>query len=236
MAVLDFVSYNSVDVTLEKSVYIFESPDSNTDYTYNLPNITSDGMRFMFSRIDADTSSTLTISSISNTIFNGSTSVTSVLLYPRRKISLLSKSDIWYIITTKSVQSIPRTLSSGAFISTNGREYKRFSGDTTNEIVSTIFYPGRDIYIMSYFVVVIDVVRGPFDIAMYLIRPDGTPVTSTVTRQITSDPSGIPQNYIVTGPDIYNDLIATGNGYLRMVINATGSRRQRVLVYSFLIK
>jgi hypothetical protein len=237
MATLDFVAYNFANITLEKTLYIFSAPAPSTAYTYNLPNITCDGMRFMINRVDNTTSSSLAVSTAFNTIFNGSSSVNSVLVKSGEQIGLLSKSNIWYIVTSKSTLVIPRTLTSGTFLGNNGSLFQAFQGTSTNVIVSTMTYPGNNQYNISYFNSVIDV-TGTFPVAIYLIRPDGTPVTSTATRVIspTITNSNPPQNYIVTGADIFNNLIPTSETYLRIVINCLGGGPDRFNYYSFGIR
>jgi hypothetical protein len=233
MATLDFVAYNFANITLEKTLYIFSAPAASTVYTYNLPNITCDGMRVLINRVDNTTSSSLVVSTAFNTIFNGSSSVTSVSVSPTQQIGLLSKSNVWYIVSSKSTLVIPRTLTSGSFVANNGSPFQRFTGTDTNAIVSTFNYPGNDQYTMSYFNSAIQV-NNPFSLAIYLIRSDGTPVTSTVPRAITT--STYPQNYIVTGADIFNNLIPSGQTYLRIIINCLGGGPDRLDYYSFSIK
>jgi hypothetical protein len=233
MATLDFVAYNFANITLEKTLYIFSAPAVGVNYTYNLPNITCDGMRFMINRVDNTTSSSLAVATAFNTIFDGTSSVNSVLVSPTQQIGLLSKSNVWYIVTSKSASIIPRTLTSGSFVANNGSPFQRFQGTSTNVIVSTFNYPGRDQYNTSYFNSVYQL-NGNFAFAMYLIRPDGVPVTSTATRSLVS--TIYPQNYIVTGADIFNNLIPIGQTYLRIVINCLGGGPDRLDYYSFSIK
>jgi hypothetical protein len=233
MATLDFVAFNFADITLEKTLYIFSAPAPSTIYTYNLPNIISDGMRFLINRVDNTTTSSLIVSTAFNTIFDGSTSVTSVLVSPTQQIGLLSKSNIWYIVTSKATLVIPRTLTSGSFTANNGSPFQRFSGTSNNLIVSTFNYPGSGQYNTSYFISVYRL-NASFSFAIYLIRPDGTPVTSTTPRALVS--TTYPQNYIVTGADIFNNLMPTGETYLRIVINCLGGGPNRFDYYSFAIK
>jgi hypothetical protein len=233
MATLDFVAYNFANITLEKTLYIFSAPAAITAYTYNLPNITGDGMRFMINRVDNTVSSTLSVSTAFNTIFDGTSSVTSVLVSTTQQIGLLSKSNVWYIVTSKFTSVIPRTLTSGSFVANNGDPFQRFAGTSTNAIVSTFNYPGRDQYNTSYFNSVYQL-NGSFSFAIYLIRPDGVPVTSTTPRSLVS--TIYPQNYIVTGADIFNNLMPIGQTYLRIVFNGLGGGSNRFDYYSFLIK
>lgn len=223
---------SSATVTLDQEYYIYSALSLNSTFTYNLPQITADGMRFSFSRRDLDSTSILIISSSFDLITRNSTTFSFISLDILSGITLISKTNLWYIIenTANTIENTGSILS-GGFVANNGNIYQQFSGNVVNKIVSRFSYPGSGSITAKSLFIAISVVNGPFGINFKLTRPDGTEVSSNTL--IVFNSTTYPTLYTIS--NIFNSLIPSGLTYLNLVLSANGGGNTRVRVHSFIL-
>lgn len=139
---LETVAQNSSTVDLSIQNYYYSAPTTSSTFTYNLPVITCDGMRFIFTRNDNDGTSTLIIQSASALQINSNgTLVSSISVSPLSNLILISSSSIWYAMEYNNISNISNNaLASATFVSNNGNPYRGVSG--TNTIIGYLYFPG----------------------------------------------------------------------------------------------
>lgn len=119
--------------------YYYISPAQSSIFTYMLPMITCDGMRFTITRGDTDGTSFLKVESISPILVNNEL-VTSVNINPLSSVIFISSNYTWYTVqyNTRTINSI----SSTSFVSNSGNPYKRFK---TNSVIARTYLPWTSI-------------------------------------------------------------------------------------------
>lgn len=186
------VSNNSVNVNPYVNLYVYNATSTGSTFTYTLPLITTNGMRFKFVRNDIDSTSSLTIQSTSPDLIQvdayGSAASSSYSLDISSEAVFISLNGLWYLYvkSSNSDSNSSSSMMSSGFYDGSLTQVSYSSG--TSLIVS-FPYPGSNIRILksvyirlfnSTTTTTFDVKRG--DGVSVLTAPVVTPITPIGTR------------------------------------------------------
>jgi len=236
MSELKSVNLNSsATVTFNQEYYVYQATTLNSTFTYNLPAIPCDGVRFSFIRNDVDNTSFLNISSSTTNILYSGTLYNTLPVNILSNLILISSGSNWAVITTSNnLFSNQGNILSGSFVANNGSAFQQFSGSVTNQVITRFVYPGSANVGINSVVIALLIVNGPFGINIKL-RLAGTATDISSTTLITFASNTYPTPYTITSSAINASLLPVNQSALDLVLTTNAGGSGRTNVCSFIL-
>lgn len=223
----------SLNFTPLYNIYYFSPTTTGIAYTYTLPAIVCDGMKFKVVRNDSDTTTTLTVTGTGNNIFYGGTTSASIVIEIQRSVAFISYNGIWY--TSRNIgrtAGVSSSIFSGNFTANNGTPFLQMQGNgSTPTAFSSFSYLGTGTYgeIVTGGATALRYVSGSPTVQLSLFQYAQSSPIATSTSQLISADITIPFT------SIFQNLLSTGPSVLQMFISISGGGGNKIGVYGFVV-